>query len=300
MRLSLDSLAVLDAIERLGSFAAAAEALYRVPSAITYTVQKLEEDLGIQVFDRSGHRAQLTEAGRELLKEGRRLLEAAAELEARAKRVATGYEVELRIAVDDLVPMERLIPLFESFYRSACGTRLRLSTEVYGGTWDALVTGRADLVIGAPGEGPPGGGYGTRPLGNVEWEFMVAPTHPLAEAAEPISPEVLVRHRTIAAADSSRNLPPRTSGLLSGQDVLTVPDMRSKIAYQIAGLGIGHLPLHLTRAAVEAGQLIVKRVMEPRAVSPLLVAWCTAHRGKALEWFLKQLDEPGLRASLLA
>src|SRR4030065_197971 len=72
MRLALDSLTVRVAIERHGSFAAAAEVLHRVPSAVTYAVQKLEEDLGVSIFDRSGHRAQLTEAGRELLREGRR------------------------------------------------------------------------------------------------------------------------------------------------------------------------------------------------------------------------------------
>lgn len=299
MRLSLDALTVLDAIDRGGSFAAAADELHRVPSAITYAVQKLEEDLGVQLFDRSGHRAQLTEAGRELLREGRRLLSAAGELEARVRRVATGYEVELRIAVDDLVPLERLFPLFEEFYRTACGTRLKVLTEVYGGTWDALVAGRADLVIGAPGEGPTGS-YSTRPLGIVQWALMVAPAHPLARAPEPVAADELIRHRTIAAADSSRNLPPRTSGLLSGQDVLTVPDMRAKIQFQRAGLGIGYLPLHLTRADVQAGRLIMKQVVEPRVGVPLFTAWRTHDRGKALAWFLERLDEPALRESLLA
>jgi DNA-binding transcriptional LysR family regulator len=66
VRLTLDALEVLDAIARKGSFAGAAEALHRVPSAITYTAQKLEEDLGVSLFDRSGHRAVLTEAGKEL------------------------------------------------------------------------------------------------------------------------------------------------------------------------------------------------------------------------------------------
>jgi len=300
MRLSLDSLTVLDAIEREGSFAAAAEVLHRVPSAVTYAVQKLEEDLDVQLFDRSGHRAQLTDAGRELLREGRRLLGAASELEARVKRVATGYEVELRIAVDDLIPLDRLFPLVEEFYRFACGTRLKLLIEVYGGAWDALATDRADLVIGAPGEGPPGGGYSTRPLGIVPWAFMAAPTHPLAAAAEPIAPEELIKHRTIAAADSSRSLPPRTSGLLSGQDVLTVPDMRSKIEFQRAGLGVGYLPLHLTRADVQAGRLVIRQVVEPRVSSSLFVAWRTSHHGKALKWFLDRLDDPAVRQSLLA
>jgi DNA-binding transcriptional LysR family regulator len=300
MRITLDALAVLDSIEHHGSFAAAAEALHRVPSAITYAVQKLEEDLGIAIFDRSGHRAQLTEAGRELLKEGRRLLQAAVELEAQAKRVASGYEVELRIAVDDLVPIERLFPLLEEFYRSACGTRLKLLTEVYGGSWDALVSGRADLVIGAPSDGPTSGGYSTHPLGLVQWAFMVAPTHPLASAAEPLPPEVIVQHRSIAAADSSRNLPPRTMGLLSGQDVLTVPDMRSKIRFQCAGLGVGFLPLHLTRTDVQAGRLLIRQVVETRLGTPLFIAWRTAQRGKALAWFLERLEDPALRESLLA
>jgi len=300
MRLTLDALIVLDAIDRHGSFAAAAEALHRVPSAITYAVQKLEEDLDVPVFDRSGHRAQLTEAGRELLHEGRRLLDAASELEARTRRVATGYEVELRIAVDDLVPMARLMPLFEEFYRTTCGTRLKLLTEVFGGSWDALASRRADLVIGAPGEGPGGGDYQTRPLGIVQWAFMVAPSHPLAQAPEPIPSQELVRYRTIAAADSSRNLPPRTSGLLSGQDVLTVPDMRFKIEYQLAGLGIGHLPLHMTRQYVQEGSLVIRRVEEPRPGSPLFLAWRSQHRGEALAWFLKQLEDTALRESLLA
>jgi DNA-binding transcriptional LysR family regulator len=300
MRLTLDALTVLDAIDRKGSFAAAADELHRVPSAITYAVQKLEEDLGVLLFDRSGHRASLTDAGRELLREGRHLLHAATELESRVRRVATGYEVELRIAVDDILPKERLYPLLQEFYRDACGTRLRLLTEVFGGAWDALVTGRADLVLGAPGEGPAGGGYSTRPLGTVQWQFMVAPAHPLARAPEPIPPEEILKHRSIAAADSSRNLPPRTSGLLTGQDVLTVPDMRDKIAFQCAGFGVGYLPVHMVRDEVATGRLVVKQVLEAKAGSQVFIAWRTADNGKALRWFLKRLEDKQLLESLLA
>lgn len=300
MRLTLDALTVLDAINRRGSFAAAAEELHRVPSAITYAVQKLEEDLDVLLFDRRGHRAQLTPAGRELLDEGRRLLEAAAELEGRVKRVATGYEVELRIAVTDLIPLARLQPLLNGFYREQCNTRLRLLTEVYGGTWDALVTQRADLALGVSAEGPPGGGYQMRPLGIVQWAFMAAPSHPLALAPEPIPPEEILKHRAVAAADSSRNLPPRTSGLLTGQDVLTVPDMNCKIEFQRAGLGVGYLPLHLTRDDVAAGRLVIKRVLESREDLPIYIAWRTGRRGKALKWFLDRFEDKKLLADLLA
>lgn len=300
MRLSLDSLAVLDAIDREGSFAAAAEVLHRVPSAVTYAVQKLEEDLDVQLFDRSGHRAQLTDAGRELLREGRRLLGAASELEARVKRVATGFEVELRIAVSDLIPIGRLHPLFDQFYRSACGTRLKVMEEVFGGSWDALATNRADLAIGAPGDGPAGGGYTTVPLGSVAFDFMLAPQHPLAALPEPLRTEDVMKYRAVSAADSSRYLPPRTSGLLSGQDVLTVPDMRAKIAAQVAGLGVGFIPRHLGRPDVEAGRLVVKTVEEPKPDVPLFLGWRTGARGMALAWFLERLRDSELQRALLA
>src|SRR5215207_4593509 len=103
MRLSLDALQVLDAIDRKGSFAAAADELHRVPSAITYSVKQLEDGLGIALFDRKGHRAVLTDAGKELLGEGRRLLQAAADLECRVQQVARGWESELRIALDTII-----------------------------------------------------------------------------------------------------------------------------------------------------------------------------------------------------
>jgi len=300
MRLSLDSIEVLDAIDRQGSFAAAAEVLHRVPSAVTYAVQKLEEDLDVQIFDRRGHRALLTEAGRELLGEGRRLLSAAGEIESRVKRVASGYEVELRIAIDGLIPIDRFLPVLDEFYRVQCGTRIRLTNEIYGGMWDALVSDRADLVIGAPGEGPPGGGFSTRPLGLVEFIFLVAPVHPLAKQSGPLKNEEIVKYRAVSVADTSRHLPPRTSGLLSGQDVLTVPTMQAKIEAQRAGLGIGYLPRHLARAEIEAGTLVPRTPEEPKSSIPIYLAWRTGHRGQSLSWFLERFEDPVLRDSLLA
>src|SRR5271169_5257917 len=122
MRLSLDSLQVIDAIDRKGSFAAAAEDLHRVPSAVTYSVRQLEDALGIELFDRRGHRAVLTDAGRELLSEGRRLLQAAADLECRVQQVAKGWESELRIAVDTLIGLDKLFAIVAEFYEKQSGT----------------------------------------------------------------------------------------------------------------------------------------------------------------------------------
>ncbi|HEX6829030.1 MAG TPA: LysR family transcriptional regulator [Burkholderiales bacterium] len=291
MRLTLDAIAVLDVIDRRGSFAAAADELHRVPSAITYTVQKLEQDLGYQLFDRAGHRAVLNAAGRELLREGRHMLRAAAELEARVKRVATGWEAELRIAYDDIIPAEVLLPLAADFYREQHGTRLRLAAEVFGGVWDALATGRADLVIGAPGEGPPGGGYASRPLAIVEFAFAVAPAHPLAALPEPLRSEDILCHLSVSAADSSRNLAARTAGILSGQNVLTVPNLEVKLAAQRAAIGVGYLPRAVAEREAAGGRLLVKATEEPKAPQQMFIAWRTGQEGKALRWFLKRLED---------
>jgi DNA-binding transcriptional LysR family regulator len=286
MRLSLDALIVLDAIDRKGSFAAAAGELHRVPSAITYTIQKLEQDLDVLIFDRSGHRARLPPAGQELLREGRPLLDAAAALEARVKRVATGWEPELRIAVGDLIPFDALIASVCDFDRSGGETRLRFLHEVYGGVWDALYTGRADLAIGAPDDAPPGGGFKSFPLGAVDFVLAVAPTHPLARSGAPVSMQEVRGYRAISVGDSSRTLPPRTSGLLTGQATLSVPTQQAKLAAQVAGLGVGFLPRHLAAPLLASGKLVELVPDEPKHVATLHVAWPSKARGNALRWFL--------------
>lgn len=303
LRLSLDALEVLDAIDRRGSFAAAAEELHRVPSAMTYTVQKLESDLDVLLFDRRGHRAALTPAGRELLDQGRHLLRAASDLEHRVKRLATGWETELRIACDDMIDLARLLPVVADFYADnggeKVGTRLRLFYEVLGGTWDALASDRADLAIGVSGDAPGGGGCSLRPLGSIEFVFAVAPSHPLAALPEPLQVAQIQTHRAVAIGDTSRSLPPRSVGLLSGQDVLTVPDLESKIAAQVAGLGCGYLPKFAALVEVGARRLVVKQVDGSKPEAGYAYAWRTDNRGRALRWFLKRLEEPAVRAALL-
>lgn len=294
LKLSIEALEVIDAIARKGSFAAAAEALYRVPSALTYTVQKLESDLGVQLFDRSGHRALLTEAGAELLKEGRYLLEAAHALESRVKRVATGIETNITIAVSDLFDLLPIYDILHQFYAQAFGTRIKLTREVFGGCWDALTAGRADISLGAPGEGPSGAGLATKLIGQLEFSFAVASNHPLAHATEPLLNEDIMPYRSIAAADSSRNLPPRSSGILSGQDVLTVPDMQSKIAAQIAALGVGYLPTPIAQKHVTTHQLVIKNVNASKLVTPVYLAWHNQRKtgmGKAQQWLLKHFEQ---------
>jgi len=299
MKITLDLLQILDAIERHGSFTAAADKLHRVPSALSHAVAKLESELAVQLFIRSGRKATLSEAGRTLLDDGRHLLRAAGELERRVQRIAHGWEAELRIVIDAIIPVEHMYPLLERFYAAGHGTQIRLSYEVLGGCWDALATDRADLVIGAPGDMPGRSGMATRLLcPDTHFVFVVAPGHPLAAWPGIIPNSELARHRAVVIADTSQELDARSIGIIEGQDALRVPDIRAKASAQVAGLGIGHLPYWLAAPEIAAGHLIEKQIASQRPAMPLHLAWRSRQIGKALSWFLGELEKPEEIATL--
>lgn len=286
--ITLDALRTLDAIARRQSFAAAAEERFRVPSAVSYTVSKLEEELGVTLFDRSGRRATLTPVGQLVLDEGRALLAAADALAARARQAADGWETQLRIAVDTVLTTESLAPLLAEFSTQHPGTELRLSEESLGGSWDALLSGRCDLVIGASDEAPVGGLAVSR-LGQARFVFAISPSHPLAGQPTPWSAEVLAAWPGVVVADSTVGLPARTVGLLDGRRRIVVASMRDKIALQRAGLGIGFLPRHRIGAALAEGVLVMGETEFPVREHALSVAWRRDAPGKALAWFVKRL-----------
>jgi len=297
-KLTLEALEVVDAIDRGGSFTAAADALHKVPSTISYTVSKIEEELKVALFRRSGPRIEITEAGSELLREGRLLLQAASDLECRVQRVASGWESSFQLAVDSLISTDALTPLIAEFHKAANTTDLRIAEETLTGTWESLLDARSDFVIAA-GPGPAGGGYLSRELAKLDFWFCVAPFHPLAKAREPLTQAQIRSHRAVVVADSARRLPSRTTGLLSGQHALVVPAMRAKFHLQVEGIGIGYLPALCAQEAVEAGSLVRKRVEGERLPDTLSAAWRVGAQGNALAWWIERLGNERSMNSLL-
>jgi DNA-binding transcriptional LysR family regulator len=307
--LTPEALAMMDTIARTGSFAAAARELGKVPSALTYSVRQLEDALDVLLFDRRSRQAQLTPAGNELLHEGRRLLHEIDAVANRVRRVASGWETQLEIVCDDIISQPTMFELIEAFCalrpdgEAAPATRLRLRNDVLAGTWEALVTGRADLSIGIVGTFVNPGGIEQRPLGDVRFVFAMAPHHPLSSAVEPIGDDELVRHRAIAVADTAQRLTPLTVHLLPGQDVLTVPSMRAKLEALLRGLGCGYVPEPLARPHLAAGHLVTRMTSTGDRIEALNYAW-RAERGPlglghALRWWLDQLESPTTQRALL-
>lgn len=289
--ITLEALRVLDAIDRKGSFGAAAEALFKVPSALSYTIQKLESDLGINLFDRSKQKAQLTTAGRLLLEQGRQLLQAATAIEEAVQQLESGWETQLRIAIDTVLPIAPLLQQINAFNQLDKRVAITISEEVLGGTWDALIAERCDLALGASGDLPKGI-FEYRLMGEVEFVFAVAREHPLRFHKEAIDAAAIAAFPTIVIADSSLSSPARSSGLLESRQIIRVPNASAKIQAQVMGVGVGFLPKHLIQQEIERGDLIQLDCSVPRPNIPLYMAWRKGHKGKALQWFVDACEKP--------
>lgn len=283
--ITLDALRVLDTIERKGSFGAAAEALFKVPSALSYTVQKLESDLGINLFDRTKQRAQLTAAGRLLLEQGRQLLQAANAIEEAVQQLESGWETQLRIAKDTVLPLMPLLQQINAFNLLDKRVAITISEEVLGGTWDALIAERCDLALGASGDLPKGI-FEYQLMGEVKFVFAVAREHPLCLHKGPVDAAAIQAFPTIVVADSSLSTPARSSGLLESRQIIRVAHADAKIQAQVMGVGVGFLPAHLIQMEIKHGDLIVLDCSVPRPNIPLYMAWRKGHSGKALAWFV--------------
>jgi DNA-binding transcriptional LysR family regulator len=269
-------------------------------------VRLIEDALDVLQFDRSGRQARVTEAGVELLRESSRLLGEIDAVANRVKRVATGWEPMLTIAVDSVIARDPLLDLVGAFYAMEPPTRLKLRDETLLGTIEALSSGEADLALGAVLDAASlaftATGIRSRPLGQLPFVYAVAPHHPLARLPEPLSDDVLRQHRAVAAADSSRSGPSMTVNLVGGQDVLTVPTMQAKLAAQLHGLGGGFLPEPMARPYIEAGHLVERQTERVLPIATMHCAWrvrSAGSPGRAMQWWLERFDNEGTRRALL-
>lgn len=301
--LTPEALEMLIRIAESGSFASAARASGMVPSALTYRVRQIEEALDVLLFDRKSRQARLTEAGTELIREGQRVLNDVDAVANRVKRVATGWEPQFTIAIDSIIHHGTVMELCAEFLALEPPTRLRIRTETLSGTLEALTSGHADLSLGVVAEAGATTGLQIKPLGIQRFVFAVAPHHPLAKQAEPLSDDLIRQYRLVAAADSVQRGEGISIGLIAGQDVFTVSTMHSKLDAQLRGLGCGFLPEGLAQPYVETGRLVAKRVERPERQIHASYAWrktATNARGRALQWWLGKLEHSHTRQALMS
>jgi len=255
IRFTIDQLEVLQAIDRTGSFAGASRELHRVPSAISYVVRTLEDGLNLQLFDRRKHRAELTPAGRRILEQGAALLDQARSMDALAVQIETGWEPELHIVVDGIIPMHPIIGALKVFREEQIPTRIRLDVEYQEGVPDRWESDEADLMICLDFEDKSGTLERTL-LPELQLLRVVSPDHPLADI-EDVSESVLQTFMKVVVRDSSpryaRN-PKLPFG--SSQHLTYLSDFHSKRLALLQGAGFGWMPRHLIEDDLKSGRLV--------------------------------------------
>jgi DNA-binding transcriptional LysR family regulator len=287
---TLDQMRTFIAAADHGSFSAAGRKLRRAQSVVSQTLANLEAQLGVKLFDRSGRYPRLTEEGRSLLADARAVAEHVDGFKARAHAMREGLEPELAVAVDVMLPMEALTRAATHSRETYPGTPLRLYVEALGAVMQPVLDRKCSIgVVGSLPILPED--LQAQPLLDLPMVTVVSPSHPLSRARGVISDSAIKKQVQLVLTDRSTLSQGRDFGVLSPL-TWRLADLGAKHAFLRAGLGWGHMPLHIVKADLENGTLVRIRVEGvPRdAVMPLKVVFRQdAPPGPAARAFIAQL-----------
>ena len=296
-----DALQIIQTVAHFGNFTTAAKHLHKVPSAISYTVRKVEEQLGVQLFLRDSRRVELTPAGEYFIERSKKILDELNDLTSSTCQVATGVERELHIVLDNIINQGAVLSLIKTFRQAYPDTRLHIANETYIGCWDALYHNRCQLVIGAPVTIPDevrtNSTFDWKTMGPLDWRLVMAPDHPLAPPlAEsgarmviPVTEEELAGHTTIVVEDSARVLEHGGDSLSHYGQCLVVSNFRQALSCAAEGMGVCMAPVHFTDHFIMNGSLVTRPAPELTYNRKCLMAWNKENMGAALRWCLDWL-----------
>ena len=288
--LTLDQLRTFVAAVDEGSFSAAGRKLRRAQSVVSQTLANLEAQLGVKLFDRSARYPRLTDEGRSLLADARSVADNVDEFKARARAMREGLEPELSVAMDVMYPMAALTRAAVHSRKAYPHTPLRLFVEALGGVIKPVLD--RDCSIGVIGSLPlVPDELQSEPLPSTPLVTVVSPSHPLAKNRGVISVSAIAKHVQLVLSDRTVLTAGRDFGVLSPL-TWRLADLGAKHAFLKAGLGWGHMPLHMVKADLDGGVLVKIRVETvPRApVMPMSAVFRKdAPPGPAGRAFIAQL-----------
>lgn len=251
-RVTLEQWRTLQAVVDHGGFAQAAEALHRSQSSVSYTVARMQEQLGVPLLEIVGRKAELTEAGEALLRRSRHLIKEARQLEELAWNMDQGWEAEVQLVVEAAYPTERLARALEAFIPQSKGCRVQLREEVLSGVEELLHSGNADLAI----SGIIIAGYLPQQLNATEFVAVAHPQHPLHQLKRTLTHTDLEGHLQVVIRDSGQRQP-RNEGWLGAEQRWTVTSLYTAAKLVSGGLGFAWLPQHDIADQLQRGNLAV-------------------------------------------
>jgi DNA-binding transcriptional LysR family regulator len=285
---SLDQLRVFIAVIDHGGFAHAARELHRTQSVISYTIANLEEQLNVELLDRSKRKPVLTEAGKALLADARAVSLKVDSMRSRAKALSSGLEAEVSLVVDVMYSTCKLVRILHAFQREFPTVSMRLRMEALGAVTQLVLDGTCQVGVSGWMPGTPDT-IERQACGFVTLVPVVSPMHPLAQIKGKVPTAILREHTQLVVTDRSEFTKGQDFGVMALRD-WRLGDIGAKHALLRSGIGWGNMPVELIQYDLDAGRLVQIELNEGNSFSfPLYVI----HRGDsepgpAGQWLMQQ------------
>jgi DNA-binding transcriptional LysR family regulator len=287
-RVTLDQLQMLIAVADAGNFSAAARKLNRVQSAVSQSIQSLEEALELSLFDRSSKLPRLTDAGKAIVQDARRIVSGTDALRTRAKNMASVAEPEISISIEQCFPSIVLIESLRAFRERFPLVSVNLFAEGLGAPEQSLFEGNARLAIYSTArDGMPG--FQMEFMGDVPISLVASSHHPLAKIEGLISQSVLEEHVQLTMIDRTK----RYRGVVMGTRTWAFIDQFSRLDFVLNGFGWCAMPTHLAQGYLDSGELVELKLAAHNGL-PLRFPLYAVHKveqppGPAAQWLLAEL-----------
>ncbi|HKV24016.1 MAG TPA: LysR family transcriptional regulator [Candidatus Acidoferrum sp.] len=251
MNTTLDGWEALHMVVQFGSFAAAAEKLNRSQSTISYAISRLQDQLGMRLFELKGRRAQLTEAGRALLADAEPLLGGFSRLEQRARSLVSGGESEIRLSVDSLYPSDKLFAALAAFTEIYPWVHPTLRQGTFLSSATEFLTHDADLCI----TGLPASEYFVKPVLDIRMQAVARSDHPLHQRTGRLSRCDLLQHLAVIIEGIASG-EPRRQPRIPSQRSLNVNTIEAAVDAVRSSLCFGWLPVYRVQPYIDTGELV--------------------------------------------
>ncbi len=252
--MTLDQIETFLAVADCGSFKAASEQLHRSQPALSVAVKKLEEELGVVLFNREEYRPSLSPHGRAFYTKAKEFFLQSQSLEKFARQLGLGEETEISIAVESLCPVDLVLDALKDFSNQYPDTRLNISFEVLGGAAEKLERGEVQLAL-SPSLSEVSENFECEPLIDMWMVPVVAKDADLKSESDALNLEHLKNFPQIIVTDSGSSPSQHTFGVLKGARHWVVKDMDTKAQIIKRGLGWGRLPKHMIERELKEGFL---------------------------------------------
>ena len=255
--LTLDQFTVFLTVVEEGSFAAAARKLGRAQSAVTYAIQKLEEQSGVALFDRTAYRPTLTEEGRALLPRVRRIIEDLGEYRMQAKAMSNGIEAELVLVVETFLSLSMIAPALRSFQAEFPMVQLRIVSVSPQDAYGQLKEHDADLglFLQSPHPEP---NLESHLVTEMDFVAVATPDHPLAQLPAGFPKDAMRDHLQIVVSNPKAPTDARNFGVV-GVNQWRVSEVRLRYDLIQQGLGWGSMPRPMVEDDLAQGRLVALR-----------------------------------------